>query len=169
MVCVDQVVGGIGEEGMAFVGTGPLRCRIGRRDELRRHPRGSPESGIIENSQILLHRTPSVLFGFPFSARYRALFVGICCNQASVDGKSFRTDQPLRKAALHDRLKHMSQDVAPPEPAMAVLREAGMIRHFAVQSKAAEPAIGEIKVDLFAEPPLRSDTHGIADDQHPHH
>ena len=60
-------------------------------------------------------------------------------------------------------------NAALPEPLMSVLREAGVIGHFAVQSEAAEPAIGEIKVDFFAEPPFRADAHGIADDQHPHH
>lgn len=56
-----------------------------------------------------------------------------------------------------------------PEPAVAVLREAGMIRDLSVQTKAAEPAIGEIKMDLLAQSAFRADTHGIADDQHSHH
>jgi hypothetical protein len=44
----------------------------------------------------------------------------------------------------------MPQDVASPEPAVTVLREAGMIRYLAVQAKAAEPAIGKVEVDLLA-------------------
>lgn len=168
-VRIDQVVGRIGEEGVAFVGTGPLSSRVGRRDELRRHWRGSPESRIIKNSQIFLHGAPSVFFGFPFGSRYRTLLVGIGCNQAGIDRKSFRAHQSLRKAALHHYLEHMSQDIALPEPAMAVLGEAGMIRNLAVQPEAAEPAIGEVEVDLFTQSPLGADTHGIADDEHPHH
>lgn len=40
---VDQVVGGIGEEGVALVRSGPLRRRIGLRDELRRNRAGGAE------------------------------------------------------------------------------------------------------------------------------
>ncbi len=94
---------------MAFVGTSPLSSRIGRRDKLRRHWRCSPESRIIKNDQIFLHSTASFLFCFPFCSRHRALLVGIRRNQTGIDGKSFCTDQPLRKAALHHRFKHMPQ------------------------------------------------------------
>jgi hypothetical protein len=63
----------------------------------------------------------------------------------------------------------MSQDIALPKPAMAILREAGVIRHLAVQSEAAEPAIGEVEMDLFTQPPLRTNAHCVTDNQHPHH
>jgi hypothetical protein len=36
VVGVDQIIGGVGEEGMAFVRAGPLRRRIGPGDELGR-------------------------------------------------------------------------------------------------------------------------------------
>ena len=32
-----------------------------------------------------------------------------------------------------------------------------------------KPAVGQIEVDLFAQPPLGSDAEAIADDQHPDH
>lgn len=44
-----------------------------------------------------------------------------------------------------------------------------MVGHLAVQTEAAEPAIGEIKMDFRAQSAFRADTHGIADDQHSHH
>jgi hypothetical protein len=154
---------------MAFVSAGPLGGRIRRGDELRCNGRRSTESGIIENSQILLDGAGSVFLCFPLSAWYRTLLVGIRCDQAGIYCKSFRANQPLSEAAFHYRLEHMPQDIALPEPAMAVLREAGMIRDLAVQTEAAEPAIGEIKMDLLAQSAFRADTHRIADDQHSHH
>lgn len=59
------------------------------------------------------------------------------------------------------------QDVALPEPAGAVLRKAGVIEALAVQSKAAEPAIGQVEMHLLAQSRFRADTHGLTDDQHP--
>jgi hypothetical protein len=44
-----------------------------------------------------------------------------------------------------------------------------VIRDLAVQSSAAEPAIGEIEMDFPAQPPFRPDAHAVSDDQHPHH
>jgi len=32
---------------------------------------------------------------------------------------------------------------------MTILRESGVIRNFAIQSKVAEPAIGEVEMDLL--------------------
>lgn len=77
--------------------------------------------------------------------------------------------RPVSEAAFHYRLEHMPQAVALPEPAMAVLREARVIRDLAVQPEVAEPAIGEIEVDLLAQSAFRANAHGIADDQHSHH
>jgi hypothetical protein len=63
----------------------------------------------------------------------------------------------------------MTQDVALPEAAMPVLGETGMIGHPPIQIEPAKPAIGQSEMDLFAQPPLRTDAHAVADDQHPHH
>ncbi len=51
---VDQVVGGIGEEGRPLVGGGPARGRIHRRDELGRHRRGRAERCVVQHRQILV-------------------------------------------------------------------------------------------------------------------
>lgn len=75
----------------------------------------------------------------------------------------------MREASLHYRFEHVSQDIALPEPAMAILREAGVITHLAAQSEAAEPAVGEVEMDLFTQPPLRTNAHCVTDNQHPHH
>jgi len=44
-----------------------------------------------------------------------------------------------------------------------------MIRDVAVEPQTAEPAIGQIEMDLVAEPTLRANPEAIADDQHAHH
>jgi hypothetical protein len=44
-----------------------------------------------------------------------------------------------------------------------------MIENVAVEAQVTKPAISQIKVDLFAQPPLGADAETIADDQHPDH
>ena len=56
MVKVDQIVGGIGEKGVALQGSGPLRRRIGTRDELRLRFAGRALGGLVERVEILADR-----------------------------------------------------------------------------------------------------------------
>src|SRR5690606_7823521 len=80
VVGVDQVVGGIGEEGVALVGAGPLRRRVGRRDELRGDLASSTEGGIVESSQILTDGVAcfgSRRIDLPLLPWYGALLVGV--------------------------------------------------------------------------------------------
>lgn len=44
-----------------------------------------------------------------------------------------------------------------------------VVKHITVQPQAAEPAVGQIAVDLLAQPPLRPSAKPVADDEHPHH
>ena len=44
---------------------------------------------------------------------------------------------------------------------MPVLREGGMIGHIAVEPEPAEPPVGQIEVDLFAQAPLGANTEAI--------
>src|SRR3954463_16269743 len=44
-----------------------------------------------------------------------------------------------------------------------------MVGHIAVQPKPAEPAVGQIEMNLLAEPTPRADAEAIADQQHPDH
>ena len=44
-----------------------------------------------------------------------------------------------------------------------------MIGNLTIQSQAAKPSIGEIQVNLFAQPPLGADGEAIADNEHPDH
>jgi hypothetical protein len=52
---------------------------------------------------------------------------------------------------------------------MPVLGESRMVGHAAIKAKAAEPPIGQIEVNLFAEAPFRSNAKTIAHDQHSDH
>src|ERR1700741_3230600 len=58
------------------------------------------------------------------------------------------------------------QEIDLAETAMPVLREGGMIGHIAVEPEPAEPPVGQIKVDLFAEKPLGAHTEAVPDDEH---
>jgi hypothetical protein len=52
---------------------------------------------------------------------------------------------------------------------MAVLREAGMIRHFILKPQPTEPAIRQVEVNLLAKPTLRANPEAITHQQHPDH
>lgn len=145
---------------MALMSICPLCGRVRRGDDLRSYWRRDTKSSIVENSQILLYPTASILLCFPLNSRYRTLFVGIRCYKVCIDDKSSSAHQSLSEASLHHRFEHMSQDLALPKPAVAALREAGVIRHLAVQSEVAEPAVGEVDGPLHTaaaptESPLR--------------
>jgi hypothetical protein len=84
--------------------------------------------------------------------------IGSRLDQTGIDRKGFAAAQTLSDAALQDRLKDASQEIALAEAAMPVLREAGVIGHIAVEPEPAEPPVGQIEVDLFAETPLGADT-----------
>lgn len=172
MVGIDQIVGGVGEEGVTLVRSGPLRRRIGARDELRRDLTGRPESGVIQRCEILADRSTSPgakIVGAPRVTRNGALFVGIGSDEARVHRKPVAAHQAFAQAAFHHGLEEVPQDVALPEPAMAVARKGGMVRNLGVQSQTAEPSIGEVEMNLLAEPPLGPNAHAISNDQHPHH
>ena len=44
-----------------------------------------------------------------------------------------------------------------------------MVGDITVKPEPAEPPVSQIKMDLFAEPPLGTDAKAITDDQHPDH
>jgi hypothetical protein len=124
VVGIDQIVGGIGEEGMPLVRAGPLGCRIGSRDELRRHRRRSPKSRIIQSRKIFARGANRVvldLLRLPVLARNRALLVGVGGDEAGIDRKSIGADQALRHASLNDALEKMAQRVALAKSTMPVL------------------------------------------------
>ena len=92
---------------------------------------------------------------------------GVGLDQTGVDGKALAADQTLVDAALQHGLEQPAQQVAVAEAAVPVLREGRMIGHLAVEAEPTEPAIGEVQMDLLAQPPLRADAEAVAHDQHP--
>jgi len=156
---------------MPLVSARPLCGRIRRRDELRRDVRGGTKGRVVQRRQIFPNRAccSSVIVGRPLVAGDGALLVGIGRDQAGIDGKTLTANQAFRHAALDDALEQMAQDVAIAETAMPIAGECRMIRDPAVESKATEPAIGEIEMNLIAKTPLGPYAHAIADEQHPHH
>jgi len=102
----------------------------------------------------------------PVILRHRVLLVCIGLDQAGVDGHSLAADQTFLDAARDGRFEQVSQQLTIAKPAMTVLGEGGMIRDPVAQIEAAEPAICQVQMHLFAQPPLRPDAEGIAHQQH---
>ena len=75
-------------------------------------------------------------------------------DDAGVDCKSFASHDPFLHAARNHGLEQLAQEIALAETAVAVLGKGRMIRDVAVEPQATEPAIGQIEVDLVAQPPL---------------
>jgi hypothetical protein len=48
-------------------------------------------------------------------------------------------------------------------------REHGVVRHLVLDAQAAEPAVGEVHLDLATQRPLRADRKHVADNEHPEH
>ena len=114
---------GIGEDGLAPIGAGPLSCRIGRGDEFGANVARGAERGIIERRQIVPDRAYGVFRdgpAIPIFARKRPLLVGIRCDQAGIAGKAFSADKPFIDASLDGRLEQMAQDIALAEAAVAI-------------------------------------------------
>ena len=80
--------------------------------------------------------------------------MGVGHDDAGVDREGFAPDDPFLHAARHHRLEQLAQEIALAETAVAVLGKRRMIGDVAVEPQATEPAIGQIEVDLLAQPPL---------------
>ena len=95
--------------------------------------------------------------------------MNVGADEARIDREALAADQPFGHAALDRHLEQVAKQVAVAEAAVAVLREGRVIGHRARQIEPAEPAIGQIEVDLLAQPSLGTDAHAVADDQHSNH
>ena len=157
MVEIDQIVGGVGEECLTAMRTGPARRRVSWRDELRRHLSRGSEGGIIEHGEVLIDRATGRL-GFRSLRSFDALLSAcIGFDQAGIDGKALTADQALIHAAAQDCLEQTAHQVAFAEAPMTVLGEGGVVGNVCVQAKATEPPIGQIEMDLLAQPAFRAD------------
>src|ERR1700693_5661770 len=105
---VDQIVVGVGKEGVPLVSARPLRRGVRRRDELRNNLAGRAPGGVIERVEIFPHGAPRRRPLLPIDligACKRALLVGVSRDQAGVDGETFTADQALGDRALHHQLE----------------------------------------------------------------
>src|SRR6476620_10979499 len=97
----------------------------------------------------------------------RALLVGIGSNQAGIDRKGSPVDQPLGDAAPDHGLEQPSQQIAVTEAPMPILGERRVVRHLAIEPEPTEPAVGEVQVNLLAQPPFGTNAVAVANQQHP--
>jgi hypothetical protein len=168
VVGVDQIVGRIGEEGVTLLGARPLRRGINGRGELRLHRARRAEGGVVENREILPDRARRRVGidrrRVPVLAGGRALLVGVRLDQAGIDAEPPAADEPLLDTPAYRRLEDVAEQVAIAEPSVPVLGEGRVVRDPIRQVQAAEPAIGEIEVNLLAQPPLRADPEAVADE-----
>jgi len=73
---------------------------------------------------------------------------------AHVDRERFAPDNPFLDAARHDGLEQFPKQIALAEAPVAVLGKRRMIGNVAVKPQATKPAVGQIEVDLIAQPTL---------------
>src|SRR6202042_465811 len=88
-------------------------------------------------------------------------------DDAGVDCEGFASHDPFFHTARHNGLEQLAQEIALAEATVSVLGERGMIGDVAVEPQSTEPAIGQIEMDLLAQPSLRANAEAVADDQHP--
>src|SRR5262245_32340674 len=72
-------------------------------------------------------------------------------------------------ARPYHRFEQLPKDVAVTEAAVAIDREGRVIGHPVFKIQAAEPTIGQVKLDLLAQLALEADAVTVPDDQHPQH
>jgi hypothetical protein len=97
----------------------------------------------------------------------RCLFASASIRLASTAKRS----PPTSPSATHRRrrLEDVAEEVAVAEPSVPVLGEGRMVRDRVRQVEPTEPPVGEVEMDLLAQPPLRADAEAVAHEQHPDH
>ena len=91
----------------------------------------------------------------------RRLFESVlqrCIAEGLVGGEGFAVDASLIQADASDRNRVEGAAGLPPEAAGR-----------AVEPQSAKPAVGEVQMDLLAQPPFRADAKTVAHDQHADH
>jgi hypothetical protein len=102
-------------------------------------------------------------------AWHPARTVGVSPYHARINGESLTAHQTFGHATAQYTLEDVTKRIAVAESTVAILGECRVIRNTVFQSKATEPAIGQIQVDLFAQASFRANTETVANDQHADH
>ena len=90
---------------------------------------------------------------------------GIGFDNACINRKALALDKACIHAGTHHRLEHLAQDVAIAKPAVAINRERRMFGNLVIKLEAAEPTITEMKFDLLAQFPFKTDAIAVADNE----
>ncbi len=149
----------------------PGRAGVRRRHRLGLARRVGRRGFTCQRIDILLDRPARSLLRRPGNVRAFDPLVtaGVGLDDRGVDGEPLAADQTGRHAAADDLFEHAAQDIAVAEPAVAVDRERRVVGNAVLQPQPAEPAIGQVELDLLAQPPFRADRIAVADQQHPDH
>ena len=94
---------------------------------------------------------------------------GVGLHHAGIDGKALAlpTLHPCRQTPPP---RISAGYVAVAEAAVTITnRKRRMVGHLIIEIEPAEPAIGQMQIDLLAQPPLEADAIAIANNQHPDH
>jgi hypothetical protein len=109
VIDVDQIVGRIGEERRSTMRSGPPRCRIAWRNELRRDLACGAERCIVENGEIFLDRTAGRSRWQTRGTLDAIAVAGIGLDQTGIDGKAFAAKKTLLDASLQNGLEQPSE------------------------------------------------------------
>ena len=96
---IDQIIGGISGEDLPAMGSGPSRCRIGRRDELGTTSVAASKAPSSSTAVYSWTARPVAPGGSFFSPSI-FLPVGMRLDQTGIDRKGFPADQSLADTAL---------------------------------------------------------------------
>ena len=88
---------------------------------------------------------------------------GVRFDHTCVDGEALASNQAGVHAGPHHVLEDTTEKIAFAKEPMPVLREGRMIGNRAIEAETAEPAIGEIEIDLLAQTTLGTDAETISD------
>ncbi len=89
-----------------------------------------------------------------FVTRYAALPTRIRLDDASVHGKPFALDQTCVHAATQHLIEQPAKQIAVPKTAVSILGKGRVVGDFIFKAQPAEPAIRQVQMGLFAQPPL---------------
>jgi hypothetical protein len=129
----------------------------------------APKAASSRTARYSSTARPTASGGRPAAVDGAPVPAGVRADQAGVDGEALAADQALGHAPPDHALEELAQQIALAEAAVPVLGEGRVVRYVAIQAQAAEPAVGQVEVDLLAEPPLRADAQAVAHQQHPDH
>ncbi len=125
----------------------------------------------VERVEILPDRAARPFFVGPVDVSSRDALepAGVGLDHAGIDREPLAADQTDVHATPHDALEHMAQHIAVAKPTVTVVRERRVIRHPVLEPETAEPAIGQVHLDLLAQPAVRADRMAIAQQHDPDH